>query len=91
MNKRRFPRNFLLIRLLLDTVEAFSGAENERDTPNACECNDGLDHAADQRTLTAKEPCYDVKLKQSNATPIQRTDDGEDQGDSIHNHNLDLL
>ena len=73
-------------RLILQLLKAFAGAEYQRDTPNACQRNDGIDDTAEQRGLSTADPSHDVELEQTDATPVQSAQDGENQRNAIHNH-----
>ena len=77
-----------LFYLILYPIVALSRTENERDAPNACQGDDRVDHAAEQGALSPAKPRNDVKLEQADASPVQGTDYGENQRNSIHDHNL---
>lgn len=74
---------FLVFDLFVKSLEFFSRAEEERDTPNAREGDDGVDDTADEGILTAAEPRNYVKLEKTDATPVEGSDDGENESDSI--------
>ncbi len=81
------PIFYLFVKL----GEVLACAEKKRDTPNSGKRHDGIYYAADERILSAEEPCDDVKLKKSDTSPIERTDYGEHKGNSIHDHGHDFL
>ena len=57
--------------------------EKKGDAPNACKRYRRVYYTADKRILTAAEPRNYVKLEKTDATPVERSDDGEDESDSI--------
>ena len=59
-------------------------AEQQRDAPQTCQADDGVDDPADNAAGAAEQPGNKVKLKNANKTPVQRADDGQDQCQSIH-------
>ena len=63
---------------MTDFFDIFSGAEDQRDTPDARESHYRIDDSAHDRILTAEEPRDHVELKQSDATPVERADDRKD-------------
>ena len=72
--------------LIFQMLKAFTGAEHQRDAPNTCQSNDRVDDSAEQRGLSAADPCHDVELEETDATPVQGTNDRQDQGESVNNH-----
>ena len=80
-----------MIHLLVQRFESFAGAEEERNTPDTCQSNNGVDNPAAKRSLTAQQPRHKVESEQSDASPVQGADDGDDQSDSVHNHCQILL
>ncbi len=58
-------------------------AEEQRNAPNAGKSDKGINDSADKCALAAKQPCDKVKLKNTDQTPVQRTDDAEYQCQSI--------
>ena len=72
--------------LIFQMLKAFTGTEHQRDAPNTCQSNDRVDDSAEQRGLSAADPSHDVELEQTNATPVQSTEDGQNQRNAIHNH-----
>ena len=73
----------MLSDLFVKSLEFFSRAEEERDAPNACEGDDGVDDTADEGILTAAEPRNYVKLEKTDASPVERSDDSKDESNSI--------
>ena len=76
----KLPCSFLLLG------NAFPRTEKKRNTPNSCKSNDRVDDSAQDRILSAEDPRHDVKLKKSDASPVERAYYGNDQSDSIHYH-----
>ena len=72
--------------LFADLLKAFTCAEYQRDAPNAGKCYDRVDDAAEQGRLTTADPCDNIELEQSDASPVEGTHDGEYKGDPIHYH-----
>ena len=72
--------------MILQGLVALSCAEKERDAPDTRKGDQGINDSCQQRTYAAASPRYQVKLKDTHATPVQRTDDGEDQCNSVHDH-----
>ncbi len=56
-----------------------ASAEKQRDTPDACKTDKCIDDAADKPGLSAKQPSHEVKLKNTDQTPVQRTDNTQNQ------------
>jgi hypothetical protein len=59
-------------------------AEKECGAPDACQSHNGVNQSAEQRTLAAKQPCYQIKLENTNQAPVQTSDDGKNQRNGIH-------
>ena len=72
--------------LSVELLDVFSCSENQRDTPDAGKSHDGVNDAAEERVLSATNPCHDVKGKQTDATPVESADNGDDQRNAIHDH-----
>ena len=77
--------------LVLDSVKGFACAKQQRDAPNTGKSYNGVDDAAEQRGLSAADPCNEVKLKQSDTAPVERAYDGQNQRNAIQNHHDCLL
>ena len=60
---------------LADGVLCISFAEEQGNTPDACQCDDRIDDATEYRVLATENPCDKVKLEKTDATPVQSTDD----------------
>jgi len=74
-------------RLVLPTGHiVLTGTEEQRNAPNAGKSDNGIDNSADQSVLSSTDPSDNVKLEQTDATPVQRADNGQGQRDSVHNH-----
>lgn len=63
--------------LVLDLVKGFASAKQQRDAPNTGKTYNGVDDAGKQRGLSAADPGNDVKLKQSDAAPVECAHDGQ--------------
>ena len=77
--------------LVLDLVKGLASAKQQRNAPNAGKAYQGIDDAAQQRGLSATDPGNDVKLKQSNAAPVERAYNGQNQRNAIQYHHNCLL
>ena len=75
MNTMKFFPFLRVDWLFLDLVEAFTGAEDQRDTPNACQSHDRINDAAEECFLTAEDPGDDIESEKSDASPVQSADD----------------
>ena len=60
--------------------------EQERDAPDSGEGDERVDYTRYHRALTAAYPRDDVEAEQTDASPVERADNGEHKGDLIHNH-----
>ena len=69
-----------------DCVKSFSCSEKQRHTPYTRECDEGIYYAASECVLTAEYPRDRVELEYSYTAPIKSAHNGEDQGNSIHQH-----
>lgn len=79
------------VRLFIQRFESFSCAENQRYAPNTRQRYHGINNTASKCGLSTEEPCDKIKLEQSDASPVQRADDRNNQGNSVHNHGQILL
>ena len=77
--------------LILDSVKGFASAKQQRNAPNAGKSYNGVDDAGEERGLSTADPCNDVKLKQSDAAPVERANDGQNQRNAIQYHHDRLL
>lgn len=64
-------------------LDCFS-AEQKGDAPKTCQTNQGIHQATEQGKLASKEPGHQVKLKNADQTPVETTDNGQNQSDGIH-------
>jgi hypothetical protein len=71
---------------LADEVFRFSFAEKQGNAPSARKRDDRIDDAAEDGILTAEKPSDKVKLKKTDTAPVERTDDRENERDSIKHH-----
>ena len=55
------------------------GLEQQGDAPQTGQTDHGVDNARQQGGRTATDPSDQIKLEQANATPVERTDDGDEQ------------
>ena len=74
------------ISLFFFVTEALSCPENQGNAPDSGKRHYRVYDTAEQRRGTAADPCYDVKLKQPDASPVQRSNDCQNQRNPIHNH-----
>ena len=66
----------------------FALSEQKRDAPESREADQRIDHAADQRGLSAADPCHEIEFRKADQAPVDRADDREDPCDDIHVHQL---
>ena len=62
--------------LVLDLVKGLASAKQQRDAPNTGKTYKSVDDAGEQRGLSTADPGNDVELEKSDATPVERADDG---------------
>ena len=67
-----------------------SASEKERNAPKGRQGNDHVDHAAENRSLTAKKPGNKVNAEKSDATPVKSADNCKNKRYSIE-HNIIVL
>ena len=85
----RFPnRRVSLDFLVLDLIKDLASAKQQRNAPNTGKSYNGVDDAAQQRGLSAADPRYNIKLKQSDAAPVERANDGQNQRNAIQYHHF---
>ena len=77
--------------MLVDSFKAVACAENKRDTPYACDGNNGIDHSADHAHGSSADPSYDIKIKKSYASPVKSTDNGKNKSYSVYYQFYDLF
>ena len=71
-------------RLTLLAVHQHIPAKQERNTPKTGQAHQGIDDTAEQRSLTAEEPCNQVKPEQADQTPVQTANDRQNLRNGIH-------
>ena len=71
---------------LFYSIEAFLLAENERNAPNARKSNDCINDPTEKCSLTAADPCYEVKLEKTDASPVKSSDHSESKRYSVYYH-----
>ena len=76
------------IRSVYGVVVLFAGAEEKGDTPQARYRHQSVDHSCDDRLLPSCQPCHCIEGKEPYAPPVQRTDYGENQSNSVENHSV---
>ena len=60
-----------------------AGAEEQGDTPQACQTHQTIYQAGKQCHLTAQQKCHQVQTEQGDRALVQCADDGECQCDSV--------
>lgn len=73
---KNLGRRVSLRFLVLDPIKSLASAKQQRDAPNTCKTYYSVDDAAEQGGLSTADPCNDVKLKQTDAAPVESTHDG---------------
>ena len=76
--------SFSELPFFLFAVNNCSSAEQERNAPETCKTYHGEYQPAEQRTRASEEPGYQIELKKTHQSPVETTDDGQDQCDAIH-------
>ena len=89
--KNPWARTSAFVFLILDLLKSFASAKQQRNAPNTCKTYNSVDNAGEQRGLSAADPSNNVKLKQSDAAPVERADNGKDQRNTIQNHDCDHI
>ena len=74
--------------LFVYCVKSLSGAEEQGNTPDSRQRYHRIYDAASEGGLPTEDPSDQIEPKKPNASPVQRTDDGKKQGNSIHYHVL---
>jgi hypothetical protein len=73
-------------------LDFLSCAEQQRDAPDARKRHDGINDSREQRADATADISDKIKLKQPDRAPVQRTDDHQDQRNSInHIHDVTSL
>ncbi len=70
-NMQKHVAAFLLFAVNTWTVLA----KQQSNAPKSCQTYDAVYDPAEHSTLTAKDPCHQVKLKQTDKAPVNGTDD----------------
>ena len=60
--------------------------KQQGDAPQTCQSNNAVNDPAENSTLTAEDPGYQVKLEKTHKAPVDRTDNRKDQRNSIHSN-----
>ena len=74
------------IVLLVESLELITRTEEKRNAPNSREGDNRVNYTGKERILTAADPGNDVKSEYTDATPVERADYRDYQGNSIHDH-----
>lgn len=61
-------------------------AEEKCDAPDAGQTDERIDDAAENGGLSPEEPCDEVEAEDPDQTPVQRTDDAQNQCNCIRNN-----
>ena len=61
----------------------FPSAEQQGDTPSTAKGYQSVDDSADDGGLPAEDPRHDVKLEQTDGSPVDGADDHQDQCKSV--------
>jgi len=71
---------------VLNPLNIFLGTEHKRDKPDARERYYSIYYTAEQSALSAANPCDNIKIEKTDATPVKRTDYSYNQRDSVNHH-----
>ena len=63
---------------------ALFGLEEQGNAPQAGQTNQGIDDSAEDCILPAKKPRNQVKLENTDQTPVGAADNGKNQRDRVH-------
>ena len=91
MSWKNPDRRVSLRFLVLDSIKGLASAKQQRNAPNAGKSYQSIDDAGEKRGLSAADPGNEVKLKQSDAAPVESAYDGQNQRNAIQNHHDGLL
>ena len=58
----------------------------QRDTPEGRQAHQRVDDTAEHTAGAAEQGGHDVKAEDADAAPVETTDDGQRQGDLLHDH-----
>ena len=64
------PCKVTLAGIFLFTVDDGSFPKQKRNAPETCQTNDCVNNPAEQRTLSAKQPRNQIKLENTNESPV---------------------
>ena len=68
----------------LFTLDASGSAKQQGDAPKTRKTHKGINDAAHNAALTAEQPGYQVKLKNTYQAPVQTADDRQQQCQCVH-------
>jgi len=78
------PTPDLLDLLLYLFIGKLDSAEKKGDTPDAGEANDCKYNSADSAQLSTEQPPYHIKTENTDAAPVQSTDNHQYKGQFVH-------
>lgn len=81
---------FLFLWDLVSGFHSVSIPEQEGDAPQSSQSDQREDHAANSSSLATKQPANDIKLEDTDAAPVDGTDDDQDQRNLVQ-HLIQLL
>ncbi len=64
----------------------FVWTEEQGDAPKTRQTDESIDDAGENRHLSAAEKCHGVKAEQTDAAPVQSSDNGQDQCELVKKH-----
>ncbi len=70
--------------LFLRLIRNETSLKEQTYAPDAGKANEGINDTAYRCDLTSEDPCHQVKTEQTDNTPVQCADNGEDQCCSVH-------
>ena len=76
---------------LADGILRVSFAEEKRNTPDSRKRNDRVHDAAEDRILSAKKPCDDIKPKKTDTAPVETADNGKNECNSVEHNEKTFL
>jgi hypothetical protein len=78
------PRGIPADAFFLFSLNVFPFAKQQGDTPKTGKTDQGKNDSADHGALSAEQPRNQVKLENTDQTPVQTSDDGKNQRNGIH-------
>ena len=81
---------FLLSDLARDLLR-ITFTEEQGDTPYCRKRDDGIYDAAEDRILSAKKPCDDIKPKKTDTAPVETADNGKNECNSVEHNEKTFL